>query len=101
MKKNKAGTGDREEPGRRWEATLFGLKQHLSRPEGWKEPDAGRSGLGGDGRWEGPAGKGAHLFSGQEEGSMAGGEPPRVAGGREARLGLVCLAAPHPCGALS
>lgn len=47
MKKNKAGTGDREEPGRRWEATLFGLKQHLSRPEGWKEPDAGRSGLGG------------------------------------------------------
>lgn len=46
MKKNKAGTGDREEPGRRWEATLFGLKQHLSRPEGWKEPDAGRSGGG-------------------------------------------------------
>lgn len=96
--KNKAGTGDREAPGRRWEATLLGLKQHLSRPEGWKEPP--QEGLGVAGgkalRWEG-----ASLFSGQEEGSMAGGEPPRAAGGQEVRLGLVCLGGTTPCGALS
>lgn len=36
------------------------------------------------------------MFSGQEEGSMAGVEPPSVTAGQEVRLGLVCLGSTMP-----
>lgn len=40
--------------------------------------------------------KGASMFSGQKKDRMAGGEPPRVAGGQEVRLGLACLGSTTP-----